>query len=228
VRPAVSAIVPVHDNARYLTEALDSIDAQSYEPLELVVVDDGSTDGSADIARERADRLVELTHGGVAHARNAGVAAACGELIAFLDGDDIWTTGALETRVRHLEQNPETGFVLGRMQLFLDPHSPPPTEGFAREMMSRPQAGFLQTFVGRREVFEAVGGFDETLVIAEDTDWLKRASDAGVVAAHVDEVFALKRLHPESLTARHGKLMRPLLMKVLRDSVDRRRTGAAK
>ena len=226
-RPSVSVIVPVYDDARYLAEALDSVDAQRYEPLELVVVDDGSTDTSADIARPRAGKLIELAHGGVARARNTGVRAATGELIAFLDADDVWRPGALDTRVRFLEEHPETDFVLGRMQPFLDPHSPPPAEGFARELLSRPQPGFMPTFVGRREVFDTVGGFDESLVVAEDTDWLKRASDAGLRSEHLDDVVLLRRLRPGSLTARHPHLMRPLLMKVLRESVDRRRQGAA-
>ena len=88
--PLVSVIVPVHNGARFLAAALDSVAAQDYGSMEILVVDDGSSDNSAEIAASYRVRLLQQPNRGVAEARNAGVAESSGELLAFLDQDDLW------------------------------------------------------------------------------------------------------------------------------------------
>ena len=125
-RPLVSAIVPVHNGERYLGAALESIFAQRYEPLEVIVVDDGSRDGSVAVAAQFAVRLVRQENRGVAAARNRGLAEARGDLLAFLDQDDAWPPGKLDTQVAFLAANPAVDFVLGAIAVLAEPGVAPP------------------------------------------------------------------------------------------------------
>jgi glycosyltransferase involved in cell wall biosynthesis len=109
-QPLVSVVVPVRNGERFLGEALDSVLAQDYEPVELIVVDDGSTDGSGDIAGARGAHVIRQEGGGLAAARNAGLAAAQGELVAFIDADDVWLPGKLVRQVEYLLDRPDVGF----------------------------------------------------------------------------------------------------------------------
>ena len=112
--PLVSVIVAVHNGERFLRPALESLFAQDHEPFEVVFVDDGSQDGSADIAREFPDlRYMYQENQGLAAARNAGLRLARGELVAYLDDDDLLPPHKLSRQVRYLVENPDVGCVLG-------------------------------------------------------------------------------------------------------------------
>src|ERR1700694_2891614 len=114
--PLVSCIVPVYNGERYLRSALESIFAQDYRPLEVIVVDDGSSDKSAVIAQDfKQVRYMHQTNQGVATARNAGLAAARGEFIAFLDQDDLWMSDKLSIQIEHLLKNPEIQYTLAEL-----------------------------------------------------------------------------------------------------------------
>src|SRR5437667_12630279 len=112
--PLVSVVIPCYNGERYLAEAIESVLAQRYEPLEIIVVDDGSTDRSAEVARHFGDAVqyVCQPHAGAAAARNRGVGLATGDLIAFLDADDVWTEGRLARQVQVLEADPSVGMVM--------------------------------------------------------------------------------------------------------------------
>jgi glycosyltransferase involved in cell wall biosynthesis len=225
-RPSVSVIVPVHDAGPYLAEALDSVLAQKYEPLELVVVDDGSTDDSAAIAAERPVRLIRRPHSGIASTRNAGVAAANGELIAFLDADDLWLPDTLALRVEHLIADPELGYVLARIEIFGDAELTAPS-WLPADWVNRPQPGMLPTFVGRATLVEKIGGFDEGFVLGEDGDWLARLGDAGVRGEMLDTVCTRCRRHPGNTTLRLREHVRPTLVQAIRGSIERKRAAEA-
>jgi glycosyltransferase involved in cell wall biosynthesis len=220
--PAVSVVIPVRDGERYIGDALDSVTAQRYEPAETIVVDDGSSDRSAAIARRHGAQVIASEGRGVAHARNLGVVAARGELIAFLDADDVWTRGSLSLRVEYLETRPELGCVFGRIQEFVDPATPP---RLRRGLVTDERVGTMSTFIGRRAVFAKVGGFDESLAIGEDLDWIARVQDGGIRRGYIDQVCALRRLHPASTTALDPDLTRRSLTRVLRTSLNRRRSA---
>src|SRR5215212_4035999 len=121
-RPLVSIVIPVYNGERFLTFALQSIFDQDYCPLEVIVVDDGSIDDSGNIARSFQEvRYVHQSNQGASAARNAGVAAAQGELIAFLDADDVWTPiNKMSRQTDYLLKHPETGYVVGRGENFLE------------------------------------------------------------------------------------------------------------
>ena len=158
--------MPVYNGARFLAEAIESVLEQTYAPVELLVVDDGSTDDSAAIARSfEGVRVIERTHEGPGAARNAGIAAARGEFVAFLDADDVMPNDKLEIQVGYLLGRPEAGCVLGRQELLAEEGRAVPPE-FAPPISPERhpdlvERGSLQplSLVARRSVLETVGDF---------------------------------------------------------------------
>jgi len=221
-RPSVSAIVPVYNAERYVGEALDSILAQDYGPLEVIVVDDGSTDDSAAIAAERPVRLIRRSHAGIAPTRNAGLAAAEGELIAFLDADDIWFPGSLATRVDYLTAHPDVDYVLGHIEIFADSELLIPS-WLPADWASRSHPGMRSTFLGRAATIQAVGPFDETFELGEDGEWLARINDCGIRGEMLEAVCAGYRRHHSNVTLTRGTLVHPTLVRAMKASIDRKR-----
>jgi glycosyltransferase involved in cell wall biosynthesis len=224
--PLVSVIVPVCNGARFLRQALDSLLAQSYRLVDPIVVDDGSSDGSAAIARSHpAVRCMSQRRAGVAAARNAGLASAHGDLVAFLDADDRWAPEKLHWQIDYLHRHPRVGFVLGLLQNFIEDEAAPPLE--LRPDLLRPQPGYSTgTMLVRREVFERIGGFDSALEPGETMDWLARAVDAGVQHGIVRRVVLYRRLHDRNTSYDVGATQQRMLC-VLRASIGRKRQRSA-
>ena len=221
-QPLVSVVVPVRNGERFLGEALDSVLTQGYEPLELIVVDDGSTDGSSDIARAYGAHVIQEESDGLAAARNAGLAAAQGELIAFIDADDVWLPGKLEQQVQYLLDRPDVGFVYTSWTILLEPGARVPPQ-FADDWR-RPRAGYLPSaLVVRRDVLDQVGLFDPTYKIGEDAEWLARANDAGIRHAVLPDVLVRYRIHHANLIHDTPR-MKDAVFRVLRESAVRKRT----
>jgi glycosyltransferase involved in cell wall biosynthesis len=220
--PLVSVLVPVYQGERFLAEALDSIFAQDYEPLDVVVLDDGSTDRTAGIARAYPVTYLHQENTGIPGARNAALEAARGELIAFLDADDVWKPGSLTARVEHLLADAELDYVVGHMDVFQEPGTEWPAE-VAKKLMEAPAHGLLQTFVGWRRVFDRVGGFDPRFGVSEDVDWFARARHAGARGETLDLVCSRYRLHDTNTTFRERSTVMPMLLRALKGSVDRQR-----
>lgn len=221
-QPLVSVIVPVHNGERYLAPALQSIFDQDYQPFEVIVVDDGSVDKSAEIARSYETRYIYQSNQGVAMARNAGVAAARGDLLAFLDQDDLWKPNKLRVQIAYLLSHPQVGYVLAGQRLFLEPGISAPV-WLKDDLLSKDHPGWLPgTLVVRREVFNQIGDFDPSYSIADDADWFIRAKDAGIPMAILPETLHHKRIHDSNLSsmARLGLLE---VVRALKTSVDRQR-----
>ena len=179
--PRVSVVIPTHNRCDLVREAIASVTAQSYADLELIVVDDGSDDGTAEVVQQYAGvRYVYQPNRGVSTARNAGVALARGELIAFLDSDDLWQPRKLEHQVALFDQYPDvqicqTDEIWVRNGVRVNPHNKHRKAGgdiFARSLelcLVSPSAVMM-----RRALFEELKGFDETLPACEDYDlWLR-------------------------------------------------------
>jgi glycosyltransferase involved in cell wall biosynthesis len=221
-RPLVSVVVPVYNGERFLAQALESALAQEYEPFEVIVVDDGSTDGSAAVAQAYPVRYLNRRNGGVAAARNEGVTAATGEFLAFLDQDDLWLQGKLERQVSYLLEHPEVGFVHTSIEVLFEPGTP-------RPRWLKPDAPlnpFLpSTLMMRRETFELVGPFDPRFSMTSDADWLARARQAGVRRAVLDEPLVRYRVHDANGMHQQG-LLKTEMFRVLKASALRQRATA--
>ena len=212
--PLVSAIMPVYNGQTFLRAALDSILIQSYPNVEIIVVDDGSSDGSPGILREYGERihLVQEGRGGSASiARRVGIARARGAYLAFLDADDTWTPDKLATQVALMESRPDVGLSFGNLQLLRDEtlvHG----DLYAARPNLRPSADFESLFAGnsifmptpmvKRAVYDAVGGFDPRVVGSEDyLLWMKIALVSNV--AFIPEILGAYRLHSANTSRDH-------------------------
>jgi len=220
----VSTVIPVYNGARYLAAAIDSVLAQTYRPLEIIVVDDGSTDNSAEIARSYPDvRCIYQSNQGHGQAKNTGLATARGEFIAFLDADDLWTPDKLAVQVGYLLQHPQVDYVLAHMRVFLEPGVVWPPWLNQDHYMSDP-VGFLPgTLVARRAVFARTGGFDVSYRHANDSDWFFRARDTGVPMAVLPDVLLHRRIHSANLS-HETRAVTEELLRALNSSLRRKRS----
>lgn len=216
----VSVIIPAFDEEAFIAEALESALSQTYSAVEVIVVDDGSRDRTADISAAHGVRVVSRPHTGASAARNAGVAVARGEYWTIFDADDVMPPERLARQVTHLREHPELGMVLGLTEAFVTPgEARPPHYNSAWD--SGPFPACAGTMMARRPVFDAVGPFDETLALAYDVDWLARAKDVGIVAGQIDEVVLRYRIHSGNSSA-DAKAVHLAMLGLLRTSVQRR------
>jgi glycosyltransferase involved in cell wall biosynthesis len=217
----VSVLVPVRDEERYLDEALRSALAQHHPDVEVIVVDDGSSDASAAIARSYPVKLIEQSPRGQAAARNAALQASRGAYVTVLDGDDVWPADRLSRQVAHLEANPALDIVLGLTEPFCDPAAPRPAN-FPVVPGGRPLAGVAGTMLCRRRAFDAIGDWDEAIPHGEDIDWLARAKDAGLRAETIQHLVLRYRIHAGN-TSRDTMANREWMLRLLRASVRRQK-----
>lgn len=223
--PLVSVVIPVFNGERFLPEAVQSVLDQQYSPVEIIIVDDGSTDGTATVARSLPETVHYLhqTNQGPAAARNRGIEQAQGSLIAFADADDLWPAGKLELQLPYLINDPAVDIVLGRIQQVLLSET-----GNGPTQMEPAFSVNLGSAVIRKSVFERVGLFDETMRYSEDVDWFMRARESGARILTIEAVTLFYRQHEQNMT--RGKSTAELnVLKALKKSLDRRRerTGSA-
>ena len=188
----ISIILPTFNRSRYLPLALDSILAQTYRDLEVIVVDDGSTDDTGQVVVPYSGqiRYIYRENQGRGAARNAGLEHATGEYIAFLDSDDLWYPDKLERQVTVLEANPDSAFVHGPVDV-IDEHGSRHKEetenvlklfekarrrGFSYENLIDSCLIFMSTILARTACFRTVGLFDPSLQLLEDVDWYLRVA----------------------------------------------------
>ena len=209
--PLLTVVIPAFNRERYLGDALGSVLAQGHDALDLIVVDDGSTDATAAVARRfAAVRCISRPHGGAAAARNTGVAAARGELLAFLDSDDLWVEGKVACQIAALRAGPGAAMVFGWVRHFL---SPEVSDALRARMLCPPDPGpgrCCGTMMITREAMGRVGRFDETLGAGEFIDWYSRARDAGTSEVMVERVVLRRRLHGGNLGFQRPALRREL------------------
>ncbi len=201
-RPLVSVIIPVLNGERFIRDVVENVLAQDYPALELIIVDDGSTDRTAEIiSRLPHDiRYFRQDNAGPAAARNRGIRDASGEFVAFLDVDDLWPANNLTRLVDELLLDPELEVVHGYGQELEKHHESGEYEYFGNPKESYDY--YISSAVYRKSVFARVGLFDATLRFGEDNDWAARANESNVKIRRVEEVTLLfRRGHGENMTA---------------------------
>ena len=217
--PLVSVIVPAYNASAYIEAAIGSVLAQNYPSLEVIVVDDGSRDGTPDLARRFGEpvRVIEQNNAGPAAARNRAVKLARGDWLAFIDADDLWLPDKLKAQVDYLRAHPETGLVHGRyLRWTAEPDGTfgllpaLPAEQSLREIVSE-QSGWVYpelllsslvwivSVLMPKSLWESLGGMDESLRCGEDYDFFLRASRICRMDK-LDRIVAYYRIHPESTT----------------------------
>jgi glycosyltransferase involved in cell wall biosynthesis len=220
--PLISVVIPVYNREVYLQKTLDSVKNQTYPNIEVIIVDDGSTDGSGRIAKQNKDLVyLNQTNQGPAAARNTGIKAARASLITFLDSDDIWDKRALSTLYKGLLNNSKIHVVEGMFQNveYL---------GAEMKLIDAPRYScFLGSILVKREVFEKVGYFNEQLILAEDIDWYVRCWEHGIIKERVNFITTFYRQHKKNITHTNGKALfyRSLMYQ---SKIERQRTQGIK
>ena len=224
-KPYVSVIVPVYNGVKFIAEAIESICAQNYHPLEIIIVDDGSTDDTSKIVQSYKNiRYIYQPNQGVAAARNTGIKNSSGELIAFLDADDLWEHNKLNVQVDCLLMHPNIGYILGRQQNFLELGIDKPF-WLRKEHLLNDHVGFLPTLMIRRRIFDKVGLFNTDYIISSDVEWFSRVKDACIPMMVVPEIVLFRRIHSTNLSYQLKVGDRnPILLRALRESVRRKHT----
>ncbi|MDC7784292.1 glycosyltransferase family A protein [Rhodoplanes sp. TEM] len=217
----LSVIVPVYNGAPWLAATLDSALAQSLPADEIVIVDDGSTDASPDILRAFGDRLrvIRQPNAGVAAARNAGLAQARGDLICFLDQDDLWPADRNRLLVEALAADPAADLAAGRVEILWE-RAEPPTRPEETDTLHR------QTLLGslcvRRSVFERLGPLSTAVGYGDDLDFAMLRREAGLRTVMLDAVTLIYRIH-DTNTSIDREVSKDIILNVLQRSLRRRR-----
>jgi glycosyltransferase involved in cell wall biosynthesis len=224
--PAVSVVIAAFDAERYLGDAIETVLRQTRPAGEVIVVDDGSSDRTADIAGGFGDPVtcVHQDRAGVSAALNRGIAMTHGTQLAFLDADDLWTEDKLALQVSALERAPELDMVFGHVRQF---HSPELTdEQRARiELREEPVSGICRgAMLIRRDAFLRVGLFAARWTLGEFVDWYARALDASLKSSVLPEVIMHRRLHTANSGIREHE-SRSDFPKIVKAALDRRRAG---
>jgi glycosyltransferase involved in cell wall biosynthesis len=204
--PLVSVVIPVFNGERYLAEAIDSVFDQSCSKIECIVVDDGSTDSSPDIAKEFPDvRYVRQSNAGVSAARNHGARLASGQFIGFLDADDVWLPAKVQRQLEVFERDPGLALVysglhvvdqelnfIGRIE------APQPARALRNTLLMERPSMAMWTALICRGAFDDIGGFDERLSTSADADLMCRLASSGRLEV-LPEPLLLYRQHPRGM-----------------------------
>jgi glycosyltransferase involved in cell wall biosynthesis len=222
-------VIPVFNGEKYVAEALESVLAQTYAPIEIIVVDDGSTDDTPGILAAFGSKIRALRqlNAGPSAARSRGIEQARGEYLAFLDADDLWVPNKTETQLQRLSGNADLSVCTSLMQNFWMEDLHDEAMRMRDTDMARPQPGPSQTMLARRDAFDRVGLFNPTLHHRDTQDWIVRARAAGVSFDQVDEVLVRRRLHAHNLSRSRGAADAEDLFAILAKKLAARSTPAA-
>jgi len=225
--PLITVVIGAYDAERYLGEAIESVLAQTYRNLELIVVDDGSTDRTGEIAASYGDpvRCIRQENGGMAASRNRAIPEARGDYLAFLDADDRFPPEKLEQQLAAFEADAELDVVYGHVTEFLSPD----LDEDARALLRAPEHDVPwptpNLMLVKRESFLRVGLFSTDLKVGIGVDWHARANELGLRSATPPILALERRLHAENNGIRRREA-KPQYLHVLKAALDRRRAEA--
>jgi len=225
--PLITVVIGAYNAERYLGEAIESVLAQTYRNLELIVVDDGSTDRTGEIAASYGDpdRCIRQENGGMAASRNRAIPEARGDYLAFLDADDRFPPEKLEQQLAAFEADAELDVVYGHVTEFLSPD----LDEDARALLRAPEHDVPwptpNLMLVRRESFLRVGLFSTDLKVGIGVDWHARANELGLRSATPPILALERRLHAENNGIRRRE-SKPQYLHVLKAALDRRRAEA--
>ncbi len=224
----ISVIIPVYNGARHLAAALESALAQTMPPGEILVVDDGSSDDSALIACSFGPpvHLLRQPNCGPAAARNLGAQHASGNLLAFLDADDLWTPDKLARQMQVLAEHPDCKAVLGRVENFISPEMDERQHQILAKSAAQAGKFHIGALLIRRDAFLSVGYFEHHRRHGEFIEWWARAQKLNLSYIVLPELVLRRRLHAHNLTRReqNGRME---YLSMLREQVAQRRQAPA-
>lgn len=202
----ISVIIPAWNASEYLAECANALKNQTLDAqLQIILADDGSTDGTVALAKDLGMTVIQLNHGGAAHARNAALKLADAPFVFFIDADDVPSPDALEKLYAPLLANPQLGAVFSKAEDFISPEL---TDQERSRLQTRP-APYSGVLPGcsliRSEVFAKIGSFDETLSSGETVAWVMKLRDAGIQTLQLEDVTLRRRIHRNNTGRRDAK-----------------------
>ena len=224
--PLVSVVMPVFNGERFLAQSIESVIRQDYRSIEIIIVDDGSTDKSAEIASSFSGvRCVYQENRGNANARNRGIELAKGEFIAFIDQDDLWVPHKVSVHIKYLLEHIDIVFTVAHIRHFLETGMEKPA-WLRQDLLDKTRPDFAPgSLVARKSAFELVGKFNEHYKTSSDVDWFYLANDKKVPMVVLSDVLIHKRVHQSNLSAMVGQTHKELL-KIIRESINRKKNKA--
>jgi len=223
--PSISCIIPVFNGERYLSEALDSVFAQTLRPAKIIIVDDGSTDGTVDLISALPDEIEKIhqKNQGPAAARNAGLLRAATEFVAFLDADDLWHEEKCQRQLARFEARPELDLCAAHSQNFWEPELKAEALALQQSPAAEPQVGASGTALVRRSLFDRVGCFDAENTHRDYHDWLIRVREQGAAVEIMSDVLLYRRMHHDNLSRDRTTTDHENMFRALKASLERRR-----
>lgn len=218
----VSVLMTVYNGATHLPEAIDSVLSQDHRDLELVLIDDGSDDDSAGIAKSYGDAIVFRADpkGGSGAARNAALELATGDYITLVDADDILVPGGISSRMALFEGGVDV--VLGWVEEFFSPELPIEERQGLRDLRAPRPARLPGCLLMRAEAYESVGPFNRDLVLGVGLDWAARFAERGLEERNLDRVVLRRRIHGSNSNRRDSDAQTDYV-RAVRKALERRR-----
>ena len=218
--PEVSVLIPVYNCEKYLGAAIESVLAQTYTDFEIIVVNDGSTDRSSEIAASYPSvRFFDQEHRGIPLTRNFAISKAEGEWITFLDADDLWAPEKLEMQMQYLGEHPDRDIIFCRYRNFTEIPDDQLTPG-QKKLLDKEIDQCLTAACIRKSLFERFGGFNPDCAYAEDTEWTARLIMGGIdVSGRLEQFLYLRRVHTGNITLAHNETDNQAFYASLADSI---------
>jgi len=222
----VSVIMTAYNAEKHVVEAIESVFSQTYNDIELICVNDGSTDKTKEILLSYGERIKYLEHDtnmGIAVGRNTGLAVARREYIAFIDADDIWKPQKLLMQINFLESNPSVDIVFGHMQHFLSPELSEEEKNIRHCPEHPVPATAPSAFFTKKRSFDIVGSFEKKWRVGEFIDWMSRAKTKGLSYNVLPEVLIMRRIHATN-TGVTERSSRVDYVRIAREALKRKRS----
>jgi glycosyltransferase involved in cell wall biosynthesis len=226
---SVSCVIPVFNGERFLAEAVESVVAQEHPDLEIIVVDDGSTDGTRAVAERFGSRVKYLhqANSGPASARNHGIRAASGEFVALLDSDDLWHPQKLAVQLARFAERTELVISTAHMRNFWSAEVAHEATTLTDDRLTEIQPNLGSSFMARRAVFETIGLLDPAFKHRDIQELILRAVDDGLATESLPDVLVSRRIHDSNISRHRSDAGDLELVAIARARIARRRRRSA-
>lgn len=226
----ISVIIPVFNGEKFIAEALDSVLAQTLPAYEIIIIDDGSTDGSAQIIQNAyADKVkyIYQENSGVSVARNLGIQLAQGEFIAFIDQDDMYLPTKFKNELELFKQNQDALIISGKWRYFFASEHLKNNFIYQEQIDKEQYGNFLGAYLFKKSLFELIGDFDAELDGNEDVDLFLRIKDKGIATIMSDKLSLLYRHHENNTSKTDGfaNNLQERMLKMLHKSLQSKRSN---
>ena len=225
--PLVSCIIPVFNGERFVAAAVDSALEQTYAPIEIIVVNDGSTDETKAVLGGYGERItvIDQANAGVNAARARGIEASSGSFLAFLDADDLWLPEKTEIQLESLAANPEAGICTCMIENFWERELADEAARLRGTKFDGPRMASMQGMMLSRMAFDRIGGLSSRIMHYDEIDILLRAKAEGVAIEHVDRVLVRRRIHENNISRSRGEREKTDLLLLAEQAIARRRAA---